>query len=576
MNKKLKLLIILFILLMIPTGCVASRNEQTRFDDYTLNQFLNRSSQDTMTLHFTLSSPDVYGLDEMKQTLGELSVEAFNKQTNELQTAYEELKSFNTSLLTNVQKRDYRIYEDYLELEIKQSSNQTFNYLFTPDGLIHILSTNFLEYRFNSEEDVENYLFLLSDIQRYLNSAMKYTHKQALTGIFISDFILDQTIETCHEFLNKGDMHPLLLSFEEKISHLNLNKDKAYQYIDENRRIMNEVVTPVIDSITLQLNEMKGSSQYQRVGMARIPTGREAYALMVQQRTGLKDTPIDIFNDLNKAMVTLLAEMSNLLNDNPNLSLEGNKLQIDTNPVLLLNQLKLNSSDTFPSIPEVTFNVEMMDESMASDRVLAYFMPPPIDDIYENAIKVNARSLKDDPLQLYNTLAHEGYPGHLYQNTYFMNHYTTPLRTSLNYLGYVEGWAKFIENEMLNYIPFDSDSSRELAQLNANYGYYLQSACDLGVNDQGWNIDELAKYLSNYGVNDKLAVQQIYDSVIAHPSSILPYGVGAMKMEELKQRVQFQLKDKYIAKEFYQVVLDCGPAPFFIVEEDINAYLNKK
>ena len=65
---------------------------------------------------------------------------------------------------------------------------------------------------------------------------------------------------------------------------------------------------------------------------------------------------------------------------------------------------------------------------------------------------------------LYTTLAHEGYPGHLYQNVYFLSNCTSPVRTVLSFGSYVEGWATYVENYAYT---TDNGLSPELGQLLA-------------------------------------------------------------------------------------------------------------
>lgn len=76
-------------------------------------------------------------------------------------------------------------------------------------------------------------------------------------------------------------------------------------------------------------------------------------------------------------------------------------------------------------------------------------MVPAIDNTKENVIYINQGHIPDD-LDFYTTLAHEGYPGHLYQTTYFASTNPAPLRSLLNFGGYTEGWATY--SEMMSYI----------------------------------------------------------------------------------------------------------------------------
>ena len=72
----------------------------------------------------------------------------------------------------------------------------------------------------------------------------------------------------------------------------------------------------------------------------------------------------------------------------------------------------------------------------------AFYMLPCIDNISDNTIYINTKDTSDR-LSLFTTLAHEGYPGHLYQTVYchqyWKNQQITPLRSILYYGGFTEG-----------------------------------------------------------------------------------------------------------------------------------------
>ncbi len=68
-------------------------------------------------------------------------------------------------------------------------------------------------------------------------------------------------------------------------------------------------------------------------------------------------------------------------------------------------------------------------------------------------------------LDLYTTLAHEGYPGHLYQTILSGSTTLGSVRNLLNFGGYIEGWATYVE--MYAYGLSDTDPNlAELYRLN--------------------------------------------------------------------------------------------------------------
>ena len=56
----------------------------------------------------------------------------------------------------------------------------------------------------------------------------------------------------------------------------------------------------------------------------------------------------------------------------------------------------------------------------------AFYMIPAIDNTSENVIYINKGHITDN-LSLFTTFAHEGYPGHLYQNVYYASLHPNPI-----------------------------------------------------------------------------------------------------------------------------------------------------
>ena len=110
-------------------------------------------------------------------------------------------------------------------------------------------------------------------------------------------------------------------------------------------------------------------------------------------------------------------------------------------------------TEDFPAIPQQTgCTVKYVDEALEPYSAPAFYMVPPIDDMAENTIYINRLDTAEG-LSLFTTLAHEGYPGHLYQTVYSGSYLrsigASPLRSILSYGGYTEGWATY--TELLSY-----------------------------------------------------------------------------------------------------------------------------
>ena len=72
----------------------------------------------------------------------------------------------------------------------------------------------------------------------------------------------------------------------------------------------------------------------------------------------------------------------------------------------------------FPELTDSTYEVKHVPKALESSLSPAFFLIPPIDSDTTNVIYINDKS-REEGTDLYSVLAHEGYPGHLYQSVYF-------------------------------------------------------------------------------------------------------------------------------------------------------------
>ena len=177
-------------------------------------------------------------------------------------------------------------------------------------------------------------------------------------------------------------------------------------------------------------------------------------------------------------------------------------------------------------------------------------------------------------MALFTTLAHEGYPGHLYQTVYFANTNPDPIRTILNFGGYVEGWATYAEMCSYYLAPLTKDQAT-LLQKNSSIVLGLYTLADIGIHYDGWSREDAISFYKKYGIGDEDNINQIYDLILGSPGNYLKYYVGYVEFLELKKDWVKAYGSQASQKEFHKAVLDVGPAPFKVVEKYIGRKLDK-
>ena len=239
----------------------------------------------------------------------------------------------------------------------------------------------------------------------------------------------------------------------------------------------------------------------------------------------------------------------------------------ESDPEKILSTLSNKITKDFPPYPQIHTQIKYVQKSMEDYLSPAFYMIPAIDNTSENVIYINNGHLTDN-LSLFTTLAHEGYPGHLYQNVYYASLHPNPIRCVLNYGGYTEGWATY--SEMMSY--YFSTLTKEQATLfqrNSSVILGLYALADMGIHYDGWKLADAAAFFHTYGITDDAIIEDIYDLIIADPANYLKYYIGYLEFLELKKNAVDKWGDNFTQMQFHKAVLDVGPASFDV----IRAYL---
>ena len=265
-------------------------------------------------------------------------------------------------------------------------------------------------------------------------------------------------------------------------------------------------------------------------------------------------------------------QLSELLTKNPILAKESESYQLDTSdPSQILAQLKETIKKDFPEAPDANFTVKYVDEALEDYLSPAFYLTSPIDDYKENSIYINEGS-HYEKMKFFTTLAHEGFPGHLYQNVFANTSGLPSVRQLLNYSGYTEGWATYVEMISYQYAGLDKDLAKVL-QLNQSILLSLYASMDMGIHYQGWDASDVKNFLSDYGISNASAANDTYEYILGEPANYLKYYIGYLKFLDLQKYAKKALGEKYTDRAFHEAVLRIGPAPFDIIKKYLLDYI---
>lgn len=553
--------------------------QQKKFDRFLNSCFREYAAENTVTLHFKLSNPSAYGIKTpVSPTYGDLSSDTLKKNCSRSKELLQKLYTFPTSNLTKKQKLTWQIFQDYLNKSIMNEKYILYSSPLGTNGLQSEIPVTLSEYRLDNEKDVKDYLSLVNQVPELFTQILDFEQERRNAGIISPSFVISDTIDQIDQFLNASEENNLLIqSFEERLAEVeSLSKDQKASYIANNRLLVTDKVFPAYKSLKTSLqtyiNESKNTSSKER--LCEYKNGQDYYKFLLISNVGTDFSPEDCITILESQLKNTVKDISSLTTKNKDLYTE----YLSATPALsapkeIMNTLKNDSLIDFPEIKNISCQLKNVPDALSGTSACAFYLVPPIDSTKDNIIYINKSRV--DSNELFSTLAHEGYPGHLYQTNYFLTTNPSPLRTFLHCAGYDEGWGTYAQLYSYNFIEFknvDEQTTKQLRQLyrdNDLLSLSLSSLSDLYVNYKNYDENALANYLQTYGI-DKDGAQKLYRYVIENPTTYLSYSIGCYELDQLKQTMADSLGKAFKISDFHEAVLNVGSCNFSILRQEIE------
>lgn len=576
---------ICFILLSgtILFGCGQASTQtslkQKKFDRFLNSCFREYAAENTVTLHFKLSNPSAYGIKTpVSPTYGDLSSDALKKNCSRSKELLQKLYTFPTSSLTKKQKLTWQIFQDYLNESIMNEKYILYSSPLGTNGLQSEIPVTLSEYRLDNEKDIKDYLSLVNQVPELFTQILDFEQERRNAGLISPSFVISDTIDQIDQFLNASEENnPLIQSFEDRLTEVeSLSKDQKASYIANNRLLVTDKVLPAYKSLKTSLqaytNDSKNTSSKER--LCEYKNGQDYYKFLLMSNVGTDFSPEDCITILESQLKNTVKDISSLTTKNKDLYTE----YLSATPALsapkeIMKTLKNDSLIDFPEIKNISCQLKNVPDALSGTSACAFYLVPPIDSTKDNIIYINKSRV--DSNELFSTLAHEGYPGHLYQTNYFLTTNPSPLRTFLHCAGYDEGWGTYAQLYSYNFIEFknvDEQTTKQLRQLyrdNDLLSLSLSSLCDLYVNYKNYDENALANYLQTYGI-DKDSAQNLYRYVIENPTTYLSYSIGCYELDQLKQTMSDSLGKAFKISDFHEAVLNVGSCNFSILIQEIE------
>ena len=542
------------------------------FSEFCTTLFREEMKSNTMNLHFTLKDPKAAGIDSYEITLGSLSGDSPHNQARQLKKLSEELKKYSHRSLKGKDRLTCRLLSDYISRQQNLAAYPYYDEPLTPSGgVTSQLPVLLAEYTFRNTRDIKDYLGLLSQMDTYFLGILDYEQKKADAGLFMSDEACLKVIEGCEVFTEHPDDNFLIDTFSNRLNAMDVLTDtQKNAYLKQHSKVLSDHVLPAYSQMIKGLTMLLGRG-HNNWGLCNFPEGKAYYEAVVSADTGCDDSVEDLFSQIAKARREDLTFCQNLLEKNPKLASQSPKPDAALKEEnAMLSRLQKEILTDFPAPPQTDVEICHVDPALSEYLAPAFYITAPIDDISHNRIYINDAK-NDTDIYYFTTLAHEGYPGHLYQTICTSSYGAPEVLSLLNYPGYTEGWATYTEMQSFYYAGLDPDLA-SLLQHNQAATLSLYATADIGIHYFGWEKEKIAAFWSEYGVDDTATVKRITDLILEEPGNYLKYYVGYLKFRQMREQLALENKS-FSVSAFHEAILRTGPSPFSVLEETVRDQL---
>lgn len=557
--------------LLLPRLFGAS-GSNAKFEHFLQEFFKREVSESTLSMHYTVTDPKSYGISNYTVSFADASDEGRDREISFLKDTRKSLKAFSYHNLSKSEQFTYDLLLDTLDTQLALADYELYQEPFTPNnGIQSQLPILLAEYPFYSRTDVEDYLTLLGQIDVYFSQLLDFEEKKAQSGHFMTDYQCEQVLEACELFLENRNDNLLLSSFENRVKAVEgLTESEQLSFIEKNREMFWNHVCPAYESVVHRMTALLGSGRNDW-GLCNYDDGMEYYELLVHADTGTSESVDELFEKIAAARDADLSICSKIVSEHPEYS--DGAYDYDwsfSNEVEMLDTLENALCQDFPALPDASYRINYVEEALQDSLAPAFYITAPIDDCTNNCIYINSAKNYSD-IHYFTTLAHEGFPGHLYQTVMSYHYGLAPVRAVLDYPGYVEGWATYVELMSYHYAGLDDDLATLLSH-NQSATLSLYATSDIGIHYYNWDMKELTEFWCGYGITDSTVISNIAELILADPGNYLKYYVGYLKFEELRAEMERKYGDNFSLVDFHEAILRMGPSDFDLLKKYFPSY----
>lgn len=585
-----------------------------RFEQFTSQLFQEEMTGSTLNMHYTIADPKTFGISEYEPVLPIYHSGQPEDSKEHCSDLLHRLDRIDPDRLSPENAYTYRLLHRSLENDLALADFPYYNEPLSPSsGMQSQLPVLLAEYTFRTKRDVTDYLALLDQIDDYFASLLLYEQEKAAAGFFMPACSSEKVRKQCDTIVTTEELaqgtHFLQTTFEDRLSELQkqglFTPEETASLIETNEHLLATVVQPAYAALSEGLLSLETSTNADSTasettanaasgennsahnglpkGLALLPDGKTYYLHLLFSETGSSRSEKELVQMLLVQFQKEQSAIRNLASQSPSLitllSEENTAVFPLAEPEEMLSDLQARMKNDFPvSSPVPTVTVKDVVPSLEPYSAPAFYLTTPLGDSDNNVIYINRRN-SPQGLELYTTLAHEGFPGHLYQTVYsnrtFSNRDRNPARKLIWYGGYLEGWALYVEFLSYDYAATlleqagqsDAAQSARLEKHTRSLQLCMYTLLDLLIHGEGAGYDQVAEVLGKFGIDSPGTCEAIYTYIAEEPCNYPKYYIGYLEILQLQDTARSHWKDAYSDLRFHTFYLEQGTSDFSSLED---------
>lgn len=564
-------------------GCrIQQTATQQTFDAYLAKLPKESIEDDDLNLAYLFAHPQAYGFSSTLYNLPYQNIEDYKEAEDTKRTILQELSQFDVSKLSEEQQDTHAILTDYYTRSLGADvfyyldQRQLGSYIGFQAQLPLLLS----EYPITDKEDLERYFHILETSDESFQKYAQIEEERQMQGVGMSQGIMDKVIAQCRNF--SSEKRPFLIDvINAKIDALeNLDETEKTAAKQRNEELLQNSFVQAYAHLqeTLETIDVRTPE----AGLAHLPLGKEYYSYLVKKNCGIDDTIPQIKEYFSERLEKLKMQLEQLIQANPQVyqdlqetgieNLTYTKKQSFTEVIDYLGE---QITRDFPDVGTLTYDITIVPDAMKDNFSPAAYLQGKIDADEQTPehIWVNG----DFQPSMFPTLAHEGYPGHMYQHTYFKQQRLPTIRYLIDYNGYSEGWATYVEYQAWKYADVEEaeKTALHMVSLNAQISACLISLMDIHIHYDGYSYEQYVEEMKQNFTSDETKLKEQWYNFLETPSNYLQYYLNGAKYTDLYEEAKAVLKEKFDSRSFHKILLEDGPVPYSFLKEKVDAYITQ-